>query len=375
MHLSMVSTYPPTACGLATFSSALERALVDQGHLVDIVSIDDGMLELPAARRVAGSLHHGSTSSTRRAAHILARGDVAIIQHEYGIYSGPDGEDVLALVSAIDAPVLVVLHTVLEHPSAHQAQVLIDLCEAADRIVVMTHTARARLVDRYPIDESKVATIPHGALVGPMGRAPLPGKAHTDLLSWGLLGPGKGIERVIDAVAELKDRGRSARYTIAGMTHPKVVAREGERYRSGLIDRARQGGVDHLVRHDQAYRGPERLTRYIAQSPIVVMAYESQDQVVSGVLVDSIAAGRPVIATDFPHARELLSTGAGIIVPHDDPDALRDAIEAALWDETLLSNMTFAARSLAPLHGWDAVAEAYAQQCAMLQVDQEAVSA
>jgi len=365
LRIGMLSTYPPTACGLATFSSALSRNLIAQGHSVQVVAVDDGSGDTRSTASSRTTLRNGSPDSIKAAAFELSRNDVAVIQHEYGIFGGPDGDEVLDVMRALTAPALVVLHTVPAHPTAHQAEVLIDVCTLAERLVVMTESARTRLLDTYPVDRAKVATIPHGALVA----ADLGMKSATRsgdrirLLSWGLLGPGKGIENVIRAVAGLNRRGHQVEYVVAGMTHPKVVARQGEAYRASLIEQAREAGVGHLVSFDRAYRGPADLTSFIAKFSLVVMGYESTDQVVSGVLVDSIAAGRPVIATAFPHATELLSGGAGIVVPHGDQAALLDAIQFATGSPDVLAAMSSRARALAPAHSWGTVAGLYADLC------------
>jgi glycosyltransferase involved in cell wall biosynthesis len=374
---AMLSTYPPTACGLATFASALERALVAQGHRVDIVRVDDGSVGADGGRGVAGVLVNGSAQSVREAASVMSRSDVTIVQHEYGIYGGADGEEILDLVRAVDAPVMVVLHTVPVTPSPNQERVLEDLCAHASQVVVLTACARERLLARYSVDATKVVTIPHGALVAPHsgGGHSLCFQPRQQLLSWGLLGPGKGIENVIDAVGNLRAIGHEVRYTVAGMTHPKVVSRQGETYRWSLIDQARNNDVRHLVHFDQSYRSPEWLTHYIASSSLVILPYASTDQAVSGVLVDSIAAGRPVIATAFPHAVELLSDGAGIVVPHGDQAALTEAIRIATTDRSLLRSMTARARELAPMHSWTAVGRRYAEEASALVRARSSVSA
>ena len=79
----------------------------------------------------------------------------------------------------------------------------------------------------------------------------------------------------------------------------------------------------------------------------------------SGVLVDAIAAGRPVIATAFPHAVELLSSGAGIVVDHDDPDAMAKALRRVLTRPELAASMAAEASRLAPRLGWSVVAGEY----------------
>ena len=369
LRISMLSTYPPTVCGLATFSSALERELTYLGHQVDIVRVDDGSVGPRGDDSVAGVLRRGSRHSIRSAAGLLSRADVAIIQHEYGIFGGADGDEVVDVLKALTVPAVVVLHTVPAQPSGHQADLLIEICELAAVVVVMTESARDRLTRTYyPIDEEKVVTIPHGALVPSVGNVPAASYSTPSgqLLTWGLLGPGKGVEHAIDAVAALKRRGRSLRYTVAGVTHPKVEAREGDRYRNSLVERAQRSGVAADVTFDDTYRGVMRMTRFIASASIVVLPYESVDQVTSGVLVDSIAAGRPVIATAFPHAEELLGSGAGIVVPHRDPMALAEAIDRATTDPALLRSMTNEARRLAPSLSWHAVAGRYADECAVL---------
>ncbi len=364
-RIGLLSTYPPKLCGLATFAAALERELARAGHRVDIVRIDDGH-DVPAIQRpVAGELVNGVPASVRDAAGVLSRCDVAIIQHEYGIYGGADGDEVIDLLNLLEVPAIVILHTVLLEPSPHQRAVLEGIGELADRVVVMTEAARDRLIALYAIEESKVVTIPHGASLPALERwKEVDDRAveRPQLLTWGLLGPGKGIEHAIDALALLGNVGRRPRYTVAGVTHPKVFARDGDQYRNSLIQRSWAIGVAGSVTFDDAYRDVAQLTRFIASASVVVLPYDSRDQVTSGVLVDAIAAGRPVIATAFPHAVELLSSGAGIVVPHADPVALADAIRSIVSsDGEVLASMCAEARRLAPSLSWSVVAEQYAR--------------
>jgi glycosyltransferase involved in cell wall biosynthesis len=364
-RIGLLSTYPPKLCGLATFAAALERELARGGHRVDIVRIDDGH-DVPAIQRpVAGELVNGVPASIRDAAEVLTRCDVAIIQHEYGIYGGVDGDEVIDLLNLLEVPTIVILHTVLLEPSPHQRAVLEEIGELADRVVVMTEAARDRLVALYAIEESKVVTIPHGASLPALERGKEVDERVIDrpqLLTWGLLGPGKGIEHAIDALALLGNVGRRPRYTVAGVTHPKVSARHGDQYRNSLIQRSWAVGVAGSVTFDDAYRDVAQLTRFIASASVVVLPYDSRDQVTSGVLVDAIAAGRPVIATAFPHAVELLSSGAGLVVPHADPAALADAIRSIVSsDGEVLASMSAEASRLAPSLSWSVVAEQYAR--------------
>jgi glycosyltransferase involved in cell wall biosynthesis len=354
----ILSTYPPTACGLATFTAALSNALIENGATAGVVRVADG----PSTRRdpmVVGELANDVHESVERAIEMLSEGDVAIVQHEYGLYGGIDGDEVLTVMRGLTVPVIAVLHTVLLEPTDHQRQVLEAVVDIAAGVVVMSESARARLRDGYDIDESKVATIAHGADTRALAQPPAYG-ARPTLLTWGLLGAGKGIEWMIDAMAMLKDLRPRPRYLIAGRTHPKVAALEGDRYRDMLVRRAWERGVPSSVTFDDTYRDVTSLTRLIQQAAVVVLPYDSRDQVTSGVLVDAIAARRPVVATAFPHAVELLSSGAGIVVPHGNPEALAHALRLVLTDPDVADEMTEEAGRLSPELSWSSVARQYA---------------
>ncbi|HUM00157.1 MAG TPA: glycosyltransferase [Mycobacterium sp.] len=351
----ILSTYPPTACGLATFSSALADGLTANGADVSVVRVSDGSPS--SSDRVVGELVNGSKTSIAASAELLNRSDVAVIQHEYGVYGGVDGDEVVEVVSELRVPSIVVAHTVLTDPTPHQRWVLEAIANLADLVVVMSEAASQRLRRGYDIDRRKVTTIPHGATLP--RTAPLKRSGRPTLLTWGLLGPGKGVERVIEAMGSLHHLNGRPRYLIAGRTHPKVLAADGEAYRDARAEQAQRGGVADSVFFDATYRDLSSLTALVQSSAVVVLPYDSTDQVTSGVLVDAIASGRPVVATAFPHAVELLGSGAGIVVGHDDPSALASTLRRVLTDPRLSGSMAAEARRLAPTMAWPVVAKAY----------------
>jgi glycosyltransferase involved in cell wall biosynthesis len=366
----MLSTFPPTPCGIATFAAALSAGLIANGATVDVVRCgDEPALEDPL---VVAALGAGSRARRALCVDALNATDVAIVQHEYGIYDGPDGNDVLGLMEELVVPTVLIAHTVVSSPTAGQRSVLERACELADTVVVMTDTAQERLLAGFSVDADKVVVIPHGAATPPASTlsdrvdcSPVTTDAHTDrtraprLLTWGLLGPGKGIEWAIDAFAGLDDLDPAPTYVIAGATHPKVREHAGEAYREMLIDRAQRSGSGARISFDDSYRDLEALTELIRSADLVVLPYDSVDQVTSGVLVDAVAAGCPVVSTAFPHAIELLASGAGIVVPQRDPAALAAAIRSVLDDPDRASAMVAEARRLAPDLSWAAVAARY----------------
>ena len=353
----ILSTYPPTQCGLATFAAALYRGLRDVGtQRVGVVRVSDDVNAEPA-NEVVGVLRSKSARSRIEVARTINSYDVLILQHEFGIFGGENGSEVLDVLADVHIPVIVTMHTVPLVPTRSQRSVFEALALRADALVAMTQIAHDRCVDTFDVEESKVMTIPHGATV-PVGSGDVP-TSDFSLLTWGLLGPGKGIEWVIDALAMMPELRGKIHYTVAGQTHPKIRANDGESYRNMLNRRAHLLGVSSMVTFDDQYRSLDSLLELVKQSTCVVLPYDSDDQITSGVLVDAVSAGRPVVATAFPHANELLSDGAGIVIPHRDPVSLAHAIRKLVSERDTLEKMARATLPIAAEHRWSAVAAKY----------------
>ncbi len=354
-----LSTHPPTQCGLATFNSALAAHLTGDGTCGGIVRVTTGVDDQRPGPGVVHTWQFSSGFGWRGAAAALDEFDLAVVQHEYGIYPGPDGRDVVPLLHRLAVPSIVVLHTVLASPTARQKAVLEQVVEAAGAVVTMGKTARDRLLHGYTVEADKVTIIPHGAdqtSASTTGTQTAP-RRRPHLLTWGLLGPGKGIEWTVRALALLGDLSPSPMYTVAGRTHPKVVERHGEAYRAALHQLGAQLGVSADVRYDAVYRDRASLDGLIRSADVVVLPYDSHEQVTSGVLTEAVAAGIPVVATRFPHAVELLSHGPGLLVPHQNPKALAAAVRRILTEPGLAA--TLIGRTARPALTWAEVAHRY----------------
>jgi glycosyltransferase involved in cell wall biosynthesis len=238
-----------------------------------------------------------------------------------------------------------------------------------ERVVVMSDTAYRRLVGGYDVDPAVVRVIPHGAGPG-LGGPSLVCGVRPLVLTWGLIRPGKGLELAIEAFASLKDLDPLPRYVVLGRTHPKVLASRGDEYRDWLIGRVHELGLGGIVEFDDRYLDVDALAVVVRGAHVVVLPYESTEQVTSGVLAEAVAAGKPVIATAFPHAVELLGTGAGIVVPHGDPVALAVALRQVLTDPARAVAMTAEARRIAASLYWPAVADRYHRMAAKLAARQ-----
>ncbi len=359
-----VTTYPPTHCGIATFSSSLISAIQEVGNhsttVIRLLDADSQESSRVTSPEVVAVMKAGGHSSVANAVDRLNELDVAIIQHEFGIYGGEDGDEVLTLLRSLRIPTIVILHTVLARPTENQRAVFVEMCSLASAVVTMSKSAREQMVASYLIDPRKIHAIPHGAraLSGL-------GYEHVDtsplILTWGLIGPGKGIEWAVEAMHEIRDLECSPRYLVAGRTHPKVFERDGEAYRTGLQNRIHDLGLEKRIQLEGEYMSSATLDDLIATASIVLLPYDSKDQATSGVLIEAVAAWRPVVATGFPHARELLSGGAGIVVDHRNPKAMADALRRILEEPNLANYMSGRARIMASELLWPSIGRRYAQ--------------
>lgn len=371
-RFGFLSTYPPTRCGLATFTAALATAISSNGSDESlIVRVDDGVPagpSIPGARlQIAMTLHPGDPEGRDAAADLLNACDVVVVQHEYGIYGGADGEEIIDLLALLRPPRIVVMHTVLPAPTAHQRLVTAQIIENADAVVAMTATGMRMLSDQYGVSEERLSLIPHGVEEWTSQIDSTPSERPV-LLTWGLLGPGKGIEWVIRALAELTDLRPLPLYRVLGQTHPKVVLDSGERYRRSLWALADELGLGGSVEIDGRYRESDELAEEVSRADIVVLPYDSRDQATSGVLVEAVAAGKLVIATRFPHAVELLTAGGGVLVTHEDPAEIAGAIRLLLGDLRLSKAEASRVRRAAAPTGWTEIAERYRELAAVLSL-------
>ena len=357
-----LSTFPPTRCGVATYSLGLAQHLHDPaaGERCAIVHVVDRVR--PKARQdPTVHLVSGRPLSAVRAIEALGRCDVAIVQHDFDVYGGPDGEEVLAVLEALRTPVIVVLHTVPAVPAPHRRVVLQRVIDAAGAIVVLSQSDAATLINEYRVTPDRVSVIPRGAAAvapaWPERRAAAP--HPPTILTYGLIGPGKGIEWAIVALGLMRDMDPAPRYLVYGQTHPRVAAQHGDAYRESLHRLAGEHGVSDLVQFDSTYRTPSALSALMRRADVVVLPYDARDRATSAVLTEAVVARRPVVATAFPQAHDLLGDGAGLVVPHRDPAALARALRRVLTEPGLADSMHSRSGQLAPLLAWPGIAAGY----------------
>ncbi|MEO7247132.1 MAG: glycosyltransferase family 4 protein [Novosphingobium sp.] len=340
-RVALIGTIPPRRCGIASFTSDSRDALreAQPDLIVDVYAMDDGT----AAGNGAAAAHviaQEDAASYEAAAHQInsSGANVAWLQHEFGIFGGRDGEMVIDLIDHLHIPLVVTLHTILEKPSPNQRRITEALILRSEMLIVMAEKAREILKSRYGVPEKQIRVIPHGipdrAYVAPESAKPefdLEGRAV--ILTFGLLSPDKGIADMIEAMPAIVRDCPQALYLVLGATHPHIISREGETLRESLQARANQLGVSDHVRFVDSFVDLDLLTRYLQAADVYVTPYRNPNQITSGTLSYAIGLGKPVVATRYVHAQEVLADGTGILVPFRDPASLASAIGELLRDD------------------------------------------
>ena len=367
-RIAFLGGYLPRLCGIATFTHDLCEAVAtaapaSQCYTGAVNDRAEGYVYPP---RVRFELDEKDLDSYRRGADFLNfdNADVLCVQHEFGIYGGPAGSHLLALLKEVRMPVVTTLHTVLRDPNADQRKVMEELIRRSGRLVVMARKGAEILRESYGVPDAKVDIIPHGIpdmpfLDSSVYKAQFGVGGRRVLLTFGLLGPGKGIEYAIEALPEIVKRHPNVVYLVLGATHPHLVAREGENYRLGLERLAEDRGVkDHVIFYNR-FVSLEDLKEFIGATDIYLTPYLNEAQITSGTLAYVFGAGKAVVSTPYWHAQELLAEGRGTLVPFRDPQAIAKGVCAYLDDPALLQRTRQEAHRLGREMIWSSVAQRF----------------
>lgn len=340
--IALIGDYLPRKCGIATFTGDLCRAVAGQYPTVDctVGAVNDVAEGYGYPPEVRFEFAQQDLDSYRRAADFLnfSNSDVVCLQHEYGLYGGPAGRHILALLRDLRMPIVTTLHTVLRDPSADQRRVMLDLVDLSSRLVVMSQRGRAFLMDIYGVPEQKIDVIAHGIpdmpFVDPNSRKDQFGvEGKHVVLTFGLLSPNKGIEYALRALPEVIDEFPNLVYMLLGATHPNLVREQGESYRLSLERLASDLEVSKHVVFYNRFVELDELTEFIAAADVYLTPYLEPAQITSGTLAYAFGCGKAVISTPYWHAEELLAEGRGLLVPFRDSEAIAHELRNLLRDE------------------------------------------
>jgi glycosyltransferase involved in cell wall biosynthesis len=372
IRVALIGTYTPRKCGIATFTSDIAEKLREFRPEVgvDVYALDDVAAPLEY-QGIADIIRGTDTETFARAARTINESgvDAVWLQHEYGIFGADDGRAVCDFVDRLAAPLILTCHTVLAEPSEQQRAILCHLVTRASRIMVMSRHSRELLVREYNANPEILEVIEHGAPDRPFGRQPefkarfgLAGR--NVLMTFGLLGPGKGLERAIEALPAIVARHPETVYRIVGATHPNLVASEGERYREGLIALAEQLGVADHIEWDNRFLETEELLDQLEASDIYITPYPNLQQSTSGTLSYAVALGKAVVSTRYLHACELLGDDVGCLIEPGSAEEIARAVNDLLDDPAKLEAVQRRAYARGRETIWPRFADATAQLAA-----------
>lgn len=380
-RIAFLGDYLPRLCGIATFTHDLSEAVAGAAPDADcfVGAVNDRVEGYEYPQRVRFELLEKDLDSYRRAADFLNfnNTDVLCVQHEFGIYGGSAGSHLLALLKEVRMPVVTTLHTVLREPNASQRKVMEELVRRSDRVVVMAHKGAEILRETYGVPDAKVDIIHHGIpdmpFVDSSFYKPQFGvEGRKVLLTFGLLGPGKGIEHVIEALPEIVRQHPNVVYLILGATHPQLIAREGERYRLSLERLAEDRGVKEHVIFYNRFVSQDDLKEFIGATDIYLTPYLNEAQITSGTLAYVFGAGKAVVSTPYWHAQELLADGRGVLVPFRNPAAITAGVCGLLDDPARKEKIRHDAYAMGREMIWPAVAQRYLESFQHARTDRKA---
>jgi glycosyltransferase involved in cell wall biosynthesis len=366
--IAFLGDYLPRKCGIATFTSDVLSAVAaehpqSQCFAVPVNDLKGGY-EYPAVVRF--EIEEQDLPSYQRAADFLniSNADIVCVQHEFGIYGGPAGSHLLALLRELKMPVVTTLHTVLREPNDDQRRVMQELLARSTRLVVMSERGRQMLPEIYQAPPAKIDLIPHGIFDIPFVdpnyyKDQFGVEGRVVLLTFGLLSPNKGIEHVLNALPGILAEFPDVVYIVLGATHPNEVREQGEAYRLGLERLAKKNKVGKNVIFYNRFVEIEELKEFIGAADIYITPYLNEAQITSGTLAYAFGSGKAVVSTPYWHAAELLADERGVLVPFGDARAIAREVISLLRDDTRRHAMRKNAYKLGREMVWSNTARLY----------------
>jgi len=382
-RVAFLGSYVPRKCGIATFMADLCTAVATaypRTHCfaVPVNDVESGY-EYPGEVRF--EIAEQDLQSYQRAADFLNIGNVDLVslQHEFGIFGGPAGRHVLALLRELKMPVVTTLHTVLSAPDAEQRRVMRELIARSARLIVMAERGRQMFEQIYQAPSAKIDVIPHGIPNVPFVdpnyfKDQFRVEGRTVLLTFGLLSPNKGIENVLKALPQILAQFPEVVYIVLGATHPNEQRERGEAYRLSLERLAQKNKVHKNVIFYNRFVETEELMEFLGAADIYITPYLNEAQITSGTLAYAFGVGKAVISTPYWHASELLAEERGVLVPFGDAAALAREVIGLLRDETRRHALRKNAYKLGREMIWSNVASLYLRSFEQARLEGAAVS-
>jgi len=364
VKVAYLSTYPPRECGIATFCEDLINAANHHAPSAEplVIAMENGARYHAYSRPVVHVVDDSRERDYHTAAEFIndSRAEVVSVQHEFGIYGGPEGRGLYRFLAHIRKPVVTTLHTVLANPSPAIRDMVRALAERSERVMVMNPLANQILRQDYQVPPRKLSFLHHGApapLLEPRERVKerLGVAGRRVMCTFGLVGPGKGLAHAVAALPKLVARHPQLIYLIVGETHPGAQRGGVDDYRATLTRMIHDLNVQDNVRFVNHYLTKDEIVSYLAATDIYITPYLNPHQICSGTLAYAMAAGRAIVSTPYLHARFLLGHARGLLVDFASPESIAQTVGRLLEAPELQAQLEARARAYGPRLLWPEV--------------------
>jgi len=364
-NIAFLSTFPPRECGIATFAEDLITSIDKIGIVnTQVIAISDSENRVYDKKVIAEIKQNNRNDYIEMAKRLNNSNiDLLVIEHEYGIYGGENGEYILDLVSNLEIPIVTTLHTILSEPTQKQRFIISELGKKSEKIITMARNTKKMLNSIYGIDLEKIQVINHGVpqrLI--QSRDTLKkkfGYENRQIVStFGLISPGKGIEYGIEAIAKVVKNNPEVLYLILGQTHP-ALKEAGTLYRSRLEDLVKKLDLSKNIKFVNKYLSKDEIIQYLQLSDIYMTPYLGKDQAVSGTLAYAVGYGKAIVSTPYLYAKEMLSDGRGLLAEFSNPESLASCMKQILQDPSKKAILEKNTAKVGRTMYWDKVALQY----------------
>lgn len=360
----LMSSFPPTECGIATYTADLLHSLSYQfGNTFNFVKCDlaNRYNKLNPSDYCLNPMIKEDYIHTATLINENKNIQLIHIQHEFGLFGGNYGSFLIPFLEEITAPVVITFHTVLPEPNPELKTIVLKLAFKSKSIIVMTQKSAKILIDDYHISEDKIKIFPHGThsvdWVENIVIKKKYGLENRNILStFGLLGPGKNIETALNALPKIIEHYPNTLYLIIGKTHPHNLDNGVDGYRILLQNLTQKLKInDHVLFLDHFLELPE-LLEILQGTDIYLFTSKDPNQAVSGTFSYAMSCGCPIIATSIPHTREMLTPEIGKIIEIGSSSQLANAVLEILADPEIKNNMSLNAYKTSRAGCWENIA-------------------
>jgi glycosyltransferase involved in cell wall biosynthesis len=350
-EILFITTFPPRECGIATYSQDLIKSINNKfknSFNIKICALETAtekhQYDDPSVKYVLNTEQPDSFINLSEKINANNSIQMVLLQHEFGLFRNNES-DLIQFLYKMTKPAIIVFHTVLPNPNDLLKENVQVIGKLAHSIIVMTQSAASILKRDYGVDEEKISVIPHGThLVPHSDKEMLKEKYHVAgkkvLSTFGLLSSGKSIETTLDAMPSIIKKNKDVLFLIIGKTHPSVVKEEGQKYRTMLDEKIQTLQLQDHVLFVNAFLPLPQLLDFLQLTDIYLFTSKDPNQAVSGTFSYAMSCGCPIISTPIPHACEVLSEGAGVIIDFGDSEQLGKEVNRLLLDDKLRKNVS-----------------------------------